>query len=187
MDKIHKSRRLVTALGTSAILVGAIAAPAFAANEITQTVNAGSRTASIADLGLTAVDYSHSGQSQTGTMVLTADDSTGSGLGWNVTVLSSNFVYSGSNGGTAIPAANFSLTSAATPAITAGQAVDGEDGPKAVTTSGTLDEARKVINANAGFGLGTYTQDLGVSLSIPAQARAGTYTGTMTVTINSGP
>ncbi|CAN5461824.1 hypothetical protein BH20CHL6_BH20CHL6_15370 [soil metagenome] len=52
---------------------------------------------------------------------------------------------------------------------------------------GTLDSARKVVQANAGYGEGTYTQDLGVSLLIPAQSRAGTYTGTLTTTISAAP
>jgi X-Pro dipeptidyl-peptidase len=181
------SRRIALALAGSALMVVAAAGSAFAVNTVTQVVNGGALTASIADLTLTAATYSHSNQDSSGTMVLTADDSTGTGDGWNVTVQSSAFVYSGTNGGTNIPAANFLLTSAATPVQTAGQAVDGTDGPKAVTTSGTLDVARETIDANANFGQGTYTQDLGVTLTIPGQSRAGTYTGTMTVTIAAGP
>ena len=124
-------------------------------------------------------------------MVLTADDSTGSNLGWNVTVLSSAFVYSGSNGGTNIPAANFSLTAVAQPTANAGQAVDtlGIGGPKvpALSPIGTLDSARKTVQAAPLFGKGNYSQNLGVSLTIPAQSAAGTYTGTLTTTISAAP
>jgi hypothetical protein len=163
--------------------------PAFASDTVSQTLNGGTQTASVANLTLAAVTYSHSAQAQTGTMTLTADDSTATGAGWNVTIQSSAFVYSGSNSGTNIPAANFSITSAATPAMTAGQAVDATGGPKVPATSpvGALDTARKVIQANVGFGLGTYTQDMGVSLAIPAQSRAGTYTGTLTTSITAAP
>jgi hypothetical protein len=171
---------------TSVIAVGA-AIPAFASDTISQTLNGGTRTASVANLTLTAVTYSHSIPAQTGTMTLTADDSTATGAGWNVTIQSSDFDYSGSNGGIDIPAVNFSLTSAATPVMTAGQVVDATDGPKAAVTSGTLDQARKVILANANFGQGNYTQDLGVSLSYPAQSRAGTYTATLTTSITAAP
>lgn len=169
--------------------MAAVATTAFAADSVTQTVTPGTRTASNANLTLTAVTYSHTAQTQTGSMTLTADDSTGSGAGWNVTILSSAFVYTGTNSGTNIPAANFSLTSAAAPTATAGQAVDVTGGPKVPTISpvGTLDTARKTVQANAGFGLGTYTQALGVSLSIPAMSRAGTYTGTLTTTIAAAP
>lgn len=180
-------RALSIALAAAASM--AIALPVGAADTVTQAVTAGTRTASVADLTLTAVAYSHSAQTSTGSMTLTADDSTGSGAGWNVTILSSAFAYTGANSGTAIPAANFSLTSAATPTATAGQAVDATGGPKVPTVSpvGTLDSARKTLQANAAFGQGTYTQALGVSLSIPAQSRAGTYTGTLTTSITAAP
>jgi spore coat protein U-like protein len=185
-----RHRRLTTALTVAAALSVTLAMPASAVNTVTQTVNAGTRSSSIADLTLGAVSYSHSAQASTGTMVLTADDSSGSGAGWNVTVQGSNFVYSGPNGGTDIPAANFSITAASAATMTAGEAVDGTGGPKvpaSFSAPATLDAARKTLQANATFGEGTYTQDLSVSLSIPAQSRVGTYTGTMTVTISSGP
>lgn len=186
-----KTRIVRVGLGLS--LAGLVAAtavmPAAAADVVTQAVTAGTRTASVANLTLASVAYSHSAQANTGTMTLTADDSTGSGAGWNVTILSSAFVYTGANSGTNIPAANFSLSSAAGPVATAGQAVDVTGGPKVPTVSpvGTLDSARKTVQANAAFGQGTYTQALGVSLSIPAQSRAGTYTGTLTTTIAAAP
>ena len=188
--RIARHPRLTTALTVAAALSVTLAMPASAVNTVTQTINAGTRSSSIADLTLGAVSYSHSAQASTGTMVLTADDSSGSGAGWNVTVQGSNFVYSGPNGGTDIPAANFSITAASAATMTAGEAVDGTGGPKvpaAFSAPATLDSARKTLQANATFGEGTYTQNLSVSLAIPAQSRVGTYTGTMTVTISSGP
>ena len=144
-------------------------------------------SASVANLALPAVAYSHSAQSSSGTMTVAATN--GAATGFSVTILASAFAYSGPNAGTSIPAANFSITSAATPVMTAGQAVDGTGGPKVPTVSpvGTLDSARKTVQANAGFGVGTYTQALGVTLSIPAQSRAGTYTDTLTTTIAAAP
>ena len=122
-------------------------------------------------------------------MTLTVDDSTGTGLGWNVTLQASNFAYSGANSGTAIPAANFSITTANAPVSTAGQAVDVTNGPKVPATlaTGTLDTAHKVIQVNANYGLGTYTQGIAVSLVIPGQSRAGTYLTTLTENITAGP
>lgn len=178
-------KRLALTLGLAGALSAAVAAPAVAADTVTQTITAGTRTASIADLILTAVSYSHADQSSTGTMTLTADDSTGSDLGWNVTVQASDFT----SGGDTIAASNFAITTANAPSATAGQAVDATNGPKvpATNATGTLDLAREVIEANAGFGKGTYTQDLDVSLTIPGQTLAGTYISTLTVTISSGP
>jgi hypothetical protein len=189
MDKTRMGRRLALALGTGALLVGTIAGPAFAADTVSQAVGAGTRTASVGDLTLDAVTTTHADQESAGSMTLTADDSTGSGAGWNVTIVSSDFVYSGSNGGTDIAASNFSLTSAAAPVATAGDAVDATNGPMVPGTSpvGTLDSARKTVQANASYGEGTYTQAIDVNLTVPAESRAGTYTGTLTTTIASAP
>lgn len=187
--RISRSRP-VLAFTLASIASAAMVVPAGAANTVTQTVNAGTRTASIADVTLGAVNYSHSAQSNTGTLVLTVDDSSGSGAGWNVTVQTAAFVYSGSFGGTNIPAANLSLTSASAATSTAGEAVSGTGGPRVPTSlvpPVALDTARETIEADATYGEGTYTQDLGISLAIPAQSRVGTYTGTLTVTANVGP
>ena len=178
------------ALALATVASAAVVLPAGAVNTVTQTINAGTRSASIADASLGAVSYSHSAQSSTGTLALTADDSSGSGAGWNVTLQTSAFVYSGAFGCTNIPAANLSLTSASSATSTAGEAVDVVGGPKVPLTlipPVALDTARKTLQAEITFGEGTYTQNLGVSLSIPAQNRVGTYTGTLTVTVAAGP
>ena len=182
-------RRAALGAAAGSLIAAMLAVPVLAADTVVQVVNGGARTASVANLTLTALTYSNSAQSNAGTMTLTVDDSSGTGAGWNVTIQSSAFVYSGANNGTNIPAANFSLTAAATPVMTAGQAVDGTNGPKVPASSpvGTLDSARKVIQANPDYGLGTYTQALSVSLSVPGQSRAGTYTGTLTTTISAAP
>ena len=175
---------------TALVLQAAPAAPAFAADTVTQAVTAGARTASVANATMSSSTSAHTIQTATGSMTLTADDSSGSGAGWNVTILSSDFAYTaGGNGGSAIPASGFALTSSALPAMTAGQAVNvtATNGPEASASSGTLDSARKVILAGPGYGVGTYTQALGVSLSVPADSRVGTYTGTLTTTITAAP
>lgn len=192
MDIVSAKRRLAIGLGAAALLSAAISGPAFAADTVTQQITGSGLTASVADLTLASVAYQNAAHDVTGTMVLTVDDSTGSGAGWNVTVMSSDLVWVGTaNGGIDIPAARFALTSAAVPARVAGQAVSValSTGPQVPPTSpiGTLDSARKVLVATAAYGAGTYTQALGVTLTIPTQSRVGTYTGTLTTTITSAP
>jgi len=138
------------------------------------------------------VGYQNAAHDVTGSMTLTADDSTGSGAGWNVTIMSSAFVWVGTaNGGTDIPAAGLALTTAAAPTLVAGQAVSvaAATGPQVPPTSpiGRLDTPRKTLVATAAYGAGTYTQALGVTLTIPAMSRVGVYTGTLTTTITSAP
>jgi hypothetical protein len=185
-------RRLALSLGACALLITTIAAPALAADTVTQVITGSGLTASVADLTLTSVAYQNAAHASTGSMVLTADDSTGSGAGWNVTVQSSDFIWVGTaNGGTDIPAANFAITAAAAPTKIAGQAVSValSTGPQVPPTSpiGGLDTPRKTLVATAAYGAGAYSQALSVSLTIPAQSRVGTYTGTLTTTITSAP
>ena len=184
-----KMRRRASVLMTAGLLTVGMAASASAADSVTQSVTGGQLTASVADLTLPAATYDHADQTKAGTMTLSADDRTGTGDGWNVTIQASPFVYSGDNGGTDISATNFSLTAAGTPTVNAGQAVDATGGPKVPSTSplSSLDTARKVIQADVGFGLADYRQALDVKLTIPGQSRAGTYTGVLTTTITAAP
>jgi WxL domain surface cell wall-binding len=192
MHEIAGQRRLALGLGAALLLVGTLAAPAIAANTVTQDITGSGLTASVADLSLPGVAYQNGAHDVTGTMLLTADDSTGSGAGWNVTIQSSDFMWVGTaNGGIDIPAAKFALTSAAAPTKIAGQAIGAalSTGPQVPPTSpnGSLDTPRKTLVATAAYGAGTYTQALSVTLTIPAQSRVGTYTGTLTTTITSAP
>jgi len=159
----------------------------------------GALSASVADLALGQVAYSHAPQVQTGTLTLTATDTGTGGLGltnngWNVTILSSALAYSGPNGGTPIPAANLSITTAHPPTVISGLAISPVGGPRTTSVTGGLDVARKTVQADAPtivppatFGIGTYSQAIDVSLLVPGQSRAGTYTATLTVTIAAGP
>lgn len=193
LHTIQNYKRFMTGLGLAAIMTVAVAAPAFAADTVTIGItSAGSLSASYADKPLAGVTYSLADQTTASeNLTLTAADGTGTGAGWNVTVVSSDFVYSGSNSGTDIPAANFTFGTPGTPtavgvdsqavSVTAGQ------GPEAVGTGGAMNVTREVIQAGAGYGQGTYDQTVGATLLVPAKSRVGTYTGTLTTTIASGP
>lgn len=192
MNSTSNARRVAAGIGAAAILVGSIAGPALAADTVTLAITGSGLTASIGDVTLTSTAYQNAAHNVTGTMTLTADDSTGTGAGWNVTVQSSAFVWVGTaNGGIDIPATRFALTSAAAPTLIAGQIVGvaAATGPQVPPTSplGTLDTPRKTLSATAAYGSGTYSQALGVTLTIPAMSRVGTYTGTITTTITSAP
>jgi hypothetical protein len=192
MNNMSKDKRLALGLIGGTLLVAMVAGPSLAANTVTQSITGSGLTASIGDVTLASVAYQNQAHDVAGTMVLTADDSTGSGAGWNVTIQSSDFIWVGTaNGGIDIPASRFAITSAAAPAMVSGQAVGAalSTGPQVPPTSplGGLDTPRKTLVATAAYGAGTYTQALGVTLSIPAMSRVGTYTGTLTTTITSAP
>ena len=177
--------------GALALVVGlGFASSTLAVNTVSTTVVGGTRTASIADAFLGPVPYSHVDTPRSGSLLLTADDSSGTNAGWNVTVLAGAFNYTGTFGGVAIPAANFTLTSAAAPGHSTGQGVSPAQGPKVPDTllpPTTLDTPRKVLHSNPNHGRGTYTQALGVTLVVPADSVEGNYTSLLTVTIAAAP
>ena len=190
MHTIVGARRLTSALGAAALLVGAITVPAFAGT-VTAQITAGGLSVSVSDLAFPSSVYRNEAHDVTGTMVVTADDSRGTGAGWSVSVQGSAFVYSGAAGGTNIPASAFTLTSAGDPTWVAGQAVSltAANGPQVPPeiVYGSLASPIKTIRATAAYGAGTYNQDLGVTLTIPGQSHVGTYTGTLTTTISATP
>ncbi|MEA2607675.1 MAG: hypothetical protein QOI00_2432, partial [Chloroflexota bacterium] len=95
MNTISGPRRLTAVVGATALLVTMLAGPAAATDTVVLAITGNGLTASIADLTFTSVPYQNSAHDVTGTMTLTADDSTGSGAGWNVTVMSSAFTWVG--------------------------------------------------------------------------------------------
>lgn len=144
------------------------------------------------------LSYSHGTQTVTGSLTLDATDTgslIGTNAGWNVTLQSSAFTYSGANSGTPIPAVNLAITTSHPPTRLAGQEIDSSGGPRTTNVTGTLDVARKTLQADGPsgvlvrthYGIGTYRQIVDVTLAVPAQSRAGTYTSTLTVTMSAGP
>src|ERR1700686_2785435 len=108
MDRFSLPQRLALGLGAGAILGSLNAGPTFASHTISPAITGSGLTASLADLTLPSVAYQNAAHNVTGTMVLTADDSTGSGAGWNVTIQASAFVWVGTAyGGIDIPASDF--------------------------------------------------------------------------------
>lgn len=182
---------LLGLLGVAMLGIATVAPAAAADPKVTQVINGGGAfSASIGDASLTSVTYSNSAQSGTGTLSLSVSDPRGTSAGWNVTIKSTDFQYTGggSQNPSPIPATGFSITSLGAPVQTAGQAVDATGGPYlSGSAPETLDQTRKVVAADIGFGSGNYTQSLGVSLAIPAMSQTGTYQATLTVLITSGP
>jgi len=184
MTASNATRRRLAAVCTSVLLSFAIPLQAWAA-----------LSASVADLTMPGLPYSHAQRTAAGSLSLTATD-TGSCIlficsnnGWHVTIQASDFAYSGPNLGSAIPAANFSITQAHPPTRLSGQAISAQGGPRvpASNSTGTLDTPRETLEADDDFGLGSYRQLIDVSLVVPGQSRAGTYRTTLTVTISAGP
>jgi len=111
-----------------------------------------------------------------------AGDATGAGAGWNVTIVSTDFV-SGSN---SIPVDNFM-----TKIDDANVVTESGNTPPAsqVTTYQALSTTTplKLLSAGPGNGMGAYQFTPDFRLNVPAEAGTGDYQALMTVTINAGP
>ncbi len=187
-----KPIRMAVALSAAAMLLGGLAAPAFAADTgsnvaATAGITAGDRTATLAgDIAFPAVSADHNIQSATAQLTsIEVNDLSASNAGWNVTVVSSALVGTSgpalSLGGT-IAASNLSVASYGALAVASGDTVG-------VTTNivpgspGPIDTPISLLKAPVGYGVGDYTQAFNVGLSMPADSLAGDYAGTLTVTI----
>lgn len=183
------TRKRVLALAGAVALSLATIVPTFAAGTVTQVINCGgsgnSLAASIADMNLTAVNFSTVAQDSQGNLTLSATENGCAAKGWNVTIQASEWAKDG--GGTAIPDTAFALTQVTNPNVVSGQGIDNNGGPKLVNSIGVLNQSRKVLQATPGYGLGAYSQNLGVKLTIPGVTLPGTYKTTVTTTIQTGP
>jgi len=134
----------------------------------------------------TAVTLNGTNQSQSTNLVLTPDDETGSGAGWNVTGTSSLF----NNG------SGHNLSATAT-AVTAASVAAGSPNcnlptnsigyPVTLPAGAGPPTAVKLYNAGAGTGKGQQSLTLTFLLALPANTYRGTYTSTWTFAIVSGP
>lgn len=179
--RITRTMMVIAALALTALIV----IPAVANEPVDMSISGGDRSVNVTSVVIQGADYSHDDQTVPGSVSLSIDDSTGSDAGWNVTVQSSDFA----DGDRIIPASQFAIVNAGAPVHQAGQEIDGANGPMTPSNgaTGSLDVARKVLNANQGYGKGSYTQDLDVELTVPGQTLAGNYGASLTVNITAGP
>jgi hypothetical protein len=111
-----------------------------------------------------------------GTMTYNVQDA-GCG-GWNVTLVATNFVYTGPNSGSPIAASNLTLTGSTLPSGT---------GITRPATSGPLNSAINILRATAPNGNGTFSQTLNLNLNVPAGVIVGQYQSVVTIAVAAGP
>lgn len=134
-----------------------------------------------ASLTFPAVALSGLDSTATTTVVLTPDDETGSGSGWQLDAQASTFT----SGGNTLPAAMVSAGSAAAAGGNCSMPSNAVSygTPIVLPTTGSI----KVFNATAGSGEGPANVTLTVQVPVPADSFAGTYTATWVFTIATPP
>lgn len=146
------------------------------------TVNSGSLSiASNAAVSMSSVTLDGTDKTSSGTMsTLTSTDARGLGTGWNVTLVSTNFVKT-TDATKTIASTGFSIAS---PTVTT---VDGNTAPTPSAVGNLGGSGGKLLSAASGNGMGKYTTTGALSLSVPAETYSGAYSATITATIADGP
>jgi hypothetical protein len=132
----------------------------------------------------------------------TADDSTGTGGGWDITAAATTFTagtHTLANSGTFSTTGSTSSAAATTApsdvcASNATCVLPTESSvtyPVAITTAASSPTPVKIYNATSNTGMGAVTigstTPVGWWLTVPASASYGTYTSTITLAMNTGP
>lgn len=186
---LNRTRRwagIITGTFMSLLVIATVGAES---TQIVQSITGGGQpTIGIDSVSLAPASYSPDEQYSPGQLGYIVDAETGTSDGWSVNVQASDFTYSGTNDGTDIPAANLAITTANSPGHVSGDAVDVNAGPSVPEgATGSLDQPRTVLVADAGYGHGVYQQALDLVLTIPGDSKVGDYSGTITFTATTGP
>ncbi len=130
------------------------------------------------------------GTTQTTTVPLTftADDETGSGSGWHVSVTSTTFTNAGNH---TLPTSASTVTGVSSVSTLAGSCSAPTNTvtpyPIAVPAAATPPAANAIYSANTGTGEGPVSITLNFAVAVPGSAYTGTYTSTWIVTVSDGP
>jgi hypothetical protein len=152
----------------------------------TASVTGGSLTETTASTPSVSVTLNGTNQVPTYTMNIAANDQTGTGSGWNLTVTSTRFETAGGK--------FFSNTASQVTGVTSACArgtctppTNSITYPLTLPAGATAPTAVKLFNAAANSGMGDFTVTPTVGVTIPANAYAGTYTSTITLAVASAP
>lgn len=183
-------KRIFAILLTLALLVGTTLT--VYAETASVTITGGSLSESIGDVTFSGVALDGTDQIATSSSnSWTATDARGTGLGWNLTILGTDF-----QDGTGTP---YTIDIDAADQKFQIQLLDANIGVTAGNTKPTSAvtsltdvptvTALKFVTAAVDTGMGTYTLAPNFSLMLPAETYVGTgtYNSTITVTANSGP
>jgi hypothetical protein len=154
---------------------------------VTATVNAGALSGSSSATPSVSVTLNGTDQTPTYTAPLAANDETGSGSGWNLTISSTQFSTGGGSPKTLSTSASAinSINSACTQGTCT--STTNSVGYPVLIPAGSSPTPVKFFNASANTGMGDFTITPTVAVSVPANAFAGTYSSTLTIAVASGP
>ena len=180
-----KKLLLGAAVGMAALAPGATALGA--TSTVTGNVSGGALNLTTTATPSFGVTLDGSDQTGTYTVPTTVTDARGSGLGWNLTVTSTQF---STGGGQSLPtdaSRITSVTNACASGATCTAPTNSVTYPVTVPAAATPPTAVKYFNAAANTGRGKFDNTPSVSVTVPGNAYAGNYSSTLTLSAVSGP
>jgi hypothetical protein len=186
--RVVRPRRAAVALAAAAAALASVMSATAADVPVTATVSPGTLSVSSSATPSLSLTLNGFDRLPTYTAPLQANDETGSGNGWNLTVTSTQFSTGGATPHT------LSATASAVMSVTAecgkGTCTNPTNGtlyPVVVPAGVTPPTPVKFFNPAANTGMGDFNVTPTVRVSIPANAYAGSYSSTLTVAVVSGP
>ena len=186
--RVVRPRRAAVALAAAAAALASVMSATAADVPVTATVSAGTLSVSSSATPSLSVTLTGTDKNPTYTAPLQANDETGSGNGWNLTVTSTQFSTGGATPRTLSATASsvLSVTSACAQG-TCTNPTNGTSYPVVVPAGSSPPTPVKFYSAAANTGMGDFTMTPTVRVNIPANAYAGSYSSTLTVAVVSGP
>ncbi len=173
-------KKLITALGSAALLVASLGNPAQADLVVTGgSLNFDGVAPTVGNFAPITLN----GTPQQSTLVIipfTAEDSTGSAAGWHVLLTVPNLV----NGGDTILASTMAMQAPNVAAVGTSNIA----GVTGAAAAGNLNTGEKIVVATATNGMGQYSvSPQPIKVVVPVTALAGTYVSAGTIAMVSGP
>ncbi|MGD8758998.1 MAG: WxL domain-containing protein [Anaerolineales bacterium] len=188
-------KKQTLAIAVALLMLGVIAV-GVSAETATVTITGGSLSVTAANVTLSGVTLDGTDQTSTsaaGSNNWSATDATGTGLGWNLTIDSTDFTDGGA------PLRTIDISSAdqefkiqlldANITITAGNTKPVSQVTSLTAIPESPAAALKFVSAAVDTGMGTYAINPNFELEVPAETYVGTgtYTATITISAVSGP
>jgi hypothetical protein len=175
------------AAGASVTLLAPAGAQA-ASSMVTGTVNGSTLSLSTSASPTFSANLDNGDQTPTYTAALNAEDTRGTGGGWNATVSSTQFSTGAPNNYTlATNASSLTGVAVASGPGTSAAPSNSVAYPVAVPAGSTAPTPVKFFNAASASGLGQFTLTPTIGVFVPQSTYAGSYTSTLTLAIVAGP
>jgi hypothetical protein len=188
---VHRLK-LGLAVATTAALAMVVTGSALADADVTVTgnINAGALAFTSSAAPSFSVNLDGSDQSPTYNIPSVAEDSRGSGDGWNVTITSTRFETGGTPNRTLSNSASWA-TAVSVSCLSGQTCTDPSNSisyPLAIPAGATPPTAVKLYNAAVDTGRGEFDPfSPTIQVGVPANTYAGTYTSIVSLAIVSGP